>query len=120
MQSKDSKELSVIDLELGVKILGTNLESAKAMIKSLVRILPGDLQDLKAAFNEKNNQKLKTKAHYIKGGASYCGTPRLKLAATELDNSIKEGAEPVVIQKSYQNLCQEIELLIKEYEKLSK
>jgi two-component system aerobic respiration control sensor histidine kinase ArcB len=113
-------KLPVIDLELGAKILGTNLESAKAMIKSLVEMLPGDLQDLKTAFREKDNQKLKNKAHYIKGGASYCGTPRLKLAATELDNSIKEGADPVVIKKSYQDLCQEIELLIKEYEKLSK
>lgn len=113
-------KLPVIDLNLAAKILDTDAESAREMIADLVRMLPRDLQDLKSAFDEKNNQKLKDKAHYIKGGASYCGTLRLKLAAAELEDCIKVGSDSACVKNTYQNLCDEIELLLQEYSKMSK
>lgn len=103
-------ELPVIDLQLGAEILGSDTEAAKNMITQLVKMLPGDLQNLKAAAG--NNKKLQDLAHYIKGGASYCGTPRLQKAAGDLDRAIKNNADATVITKAYEKLCSEIEILL--------
>ena len=108
-------ELPVIDLNLGAQILGRDIQAASKMIDQLVKMLPGDMEKLKIEFTEKNNEKLKETAHYIKGGVSYCGTPRLKIAATKLDSIIKTNPEPAAIQIAYENLCNEVELLLAEY-----
>ena len=53
-----------------------------------------------------------------KGGASYCGTPRLKNAAQELDKAIKVELDPEKIQHAYEQLCNEINAVLSEYQKI--
>ena len=89
------------------------------MVEELVKMLPSDLSNLTQAFKEKDNKKLKAIAHYIKGGTTYCGTPRLTRAATYLDESIKTEANSSIIESAYINLCDEIEVLIEEYSKIT-
>ena len=111
----NKNELPIIDLKLGAEIFNGDVEAAKRMIDALVKLLPEDLQKLKTAFCKRDNTQLKDLAHYIKGGASYCGTPRLKSAASELENIIDAKNSSDKIQLAYENLCQEIELILAEY-----
>lgn len=101
-------ELPVIDLELGAKLLGSNEQVAKTMIKELIAILPENLQALKAAYTEANLKKLADIAHYVHGGSCYCGTPRLKSAAMALEKQAKTAPSVQALQAAYQQLCQEI------------
>ena len=117
MRAKET-ELKVIDLKLGAEILASDTKAAKNMIEKLVQMLPGDLQKLKAAASEGDNQKLQDLAHYIKGGASYCGTPRLQKAAAGLERAIKVNAGSIVIAETYEKLCSEIAILLTEFSRL--
>ncbi len=109
-------ELPVIDLELGAKLLATNQATAREMIGQLVEMLPEDLKKIHSAYLEKDYEALKNLAHYVKGGASFCGTPRLKLAATRLDDIIhKQTSSADDIEKAYHQLCIEINKVISEY-----
>lgn len=108
-------ELPVIDLKLGAEILNADVEAARRMIDALVKLLPEDLRKLKTAFCKRDNAQLKDLAHYIKGGASYCGTPRLKSAAAELEKIMSAQNPSEKIQLAYENLCHEIELILAEY-----
>jgi HPt (histidine-containing phosphotransfer) domain-containing protein len=113
--------LPIIDYNLGAQILGSeDIHNAKLMVAELVKMLPGDLEKLKAAFQQQDQQKLQEVAHYISGGSSFCGTPRLTQAAKELDRSIKANAMPEAITTAYQNVCREIELLLEEFPKTLK
>lgn len=119
-KKKVEDQLPVIDLNLGAQILGSDVQAARNMVEELVKMLPGDLEEVKAAFKTNDRKKLKELAHYIKGGVSYCGTPRLKIAATELDQYIRESIDDAVIEVAYKNLCDEIEALLTEFQKLPK
>ena len=122
IKSKDSKEseLPVIDLVLGAEILGTeDIQKAKMMVQELVKLLPSDLEKVKAAYDAKDNTQLKNITHYIKGGVSFCGTPRLKKAVVELDELCNKTNSPIAIEAAYKNLCYEIEVLLTEYAKLT-
>lgn len=109
------RQLPIIDLNLGAKILSSDTAAAKSMIDELIKMLPGDLERLNSAYREGDNIKLQDLAHYIKGGASYCGTPRLKLAATDLEKVLNKRDAVPVIQNAYEHLCHEIHLLLVEY-----
>lgn len=105
----------VIDLNLGAEILGSNVEAAKKMVSQLVDMLPGDLKKIQAAFSKKDYAALKDLAHYVKGGASFCGTPRLKEAASHLDQMIKTHGNDQDVEAAYHQLCREITAVIDEY-----
>lgn len=107
-------ESPVIDLKLGAEILHGDVEAARKMIDDLVKLLPEDLRKLKTAFYRGDNAQLNDLAHYIKGGASYCGTPRLKSAAAELEKIISASKPSEKIQLAYESLCHEIELILAE------
>jgi HPt (histidine-containing phosphotransfer) domain-containing protein len=120
MHAKEPK-LPIIDFDLGAKTLGNNnIQASKNMVAALVKMLPSDLEKIKTAFQEKDNKKLKAIAHYIKGGTTFCGTPRLTKAATYLDESIKTDADSSVIKEAYTDLCDEINILIEEFRKITK
>lgn len=110
-----NKLIPVIDLDLGAKILGGTAEAAEKMIAELVKILPGDLEKIQAAFSARDYSALKNLAHYVHGGASFCGTPRLKAAASQLDKIIKPESTYQEIEQAYLALCKEITVIITEY-----
>lgn len=108
--------LPVFDLKLGAKIIGKNEETAKKMIKALVQVLPKDLEKIEAAYAERNFAKLQDLVHYTKGGASYCGTPRLKFFASKLHELLATNNEEA-IQQAYEEFCFEIRAVINTYNK---
>lgn len=115
-----ASELPVIDFKLGAKILDSNRQAAQAMVDALAKALPQELEKLNAAFIAGDFKQLKELAHDLKGGAHYCGTPRLQLAVTQLEQTLKIGADSMVIQTAHENLCHEIELLLTEHAKIPK
>lgn len=116
---RKSPDKIIIDLELGAKIFGGSEEKAKEMVKKLVNMLPEDLKKLQEAFLKKDYSKLKYLAHYIKGGTTFCGTPLLTEAATDLDNILKSQKTTQDIQSAYHHLCQEITSVLSEYNKMT-
>jgi|GEM_PF-1774826 len=106
----------VIDLNLGAQILGTTVDNVKKMVAELVKMLPADLKKIEDAFANKNYLQLKYLAHYMKGGASFCGTPRLIEAADQLDKAITFNNDDQDLQAAYERLRQEISAVINEYQ----
>ena len=97
----------VIDLELGAKLLGGKLESAKEMIKMLADSIPADLAELEKAYKTSDWSTVQKKVHKFHGAASYCGTPRLKLACARLENYLTSG-QTNFRDALYDQLLQEI------------
>lgn len=111
-EAQDS-ELPIMDLALGAKLLGgDNVAQAELMIATLVRMLPGDLGKVTAAFKAHDLITLKEMAHYIRGGISFCGTPRLKKAIARLDDSIRTGVDLQTLKAAYDNFCSEVAMLV--------
>ncbi len=104
--------LPVIDLDLGAKILNTDIETAKKMVEELITLLPKNLEDLKNAYKTEDLKKIKDIAHFILGGSCYCGTPRLKAAAMALEKKAKASHSIEMVTPDYENLCLEIKKLI--------
>lgn len=124
-KSKKSAKINefknVIDLKLGAEILGGSEKQAKEVIKKLVDMLPGELEKIQEAFLKEDYSQLKFLVHYIKGGVSFCGTPLLTEAVTELDNVLKSH-NPTMngIELAYNHLCREIKSVISEYNTIFK
>ncbi len=114
------KELSIIDLEWGAKLVDGNIEAAKEMVRELVLMLPADLEKLEVAFVKQDYKKLKDLVHYIKGGVIFCGTPRLKAATLNLEQVIKVKGAEEDIYACYRRFYQEAQTLISEYDKIIK
>lgn len=117
---KSTVELPIIDLALGASILGGDIPAAKRMLEQLVKLLPADLHKLKTLASLQNHKELQDLAHYIKGGASYCGTPRLQKAAADLEEAIINRNNSTVIKINYEKLCAAIEALLKAAANLNK
>ncbi|MBU1629291.1 MAG: Hpt domain-containing protein [Gammaproteobacteria bacterium] len=106
------KQLQVIDLDLGARIVGGDRELAEEMIRLLVQTLPELQTALTNAYQQHNATQLLKAAHKLHGAASYSGTPRLKLAAKQLELIAKENNEEK-LQQAYQTLLTEIEAVQK-------
>jgi FOG: HPt domain len=78
------------------------------MLTMLVDSLPEEIAALQAAYQLKDWEQLKAIAHKLKGGASYCGTLRLKSACTELETYVKSGLTDRITEL-YQQLLAEID-----------
>ncbi len=100
----------IVDIEYAKALLGGNEAVIQEMLTMLVDSLPEEVKALEAAYKQKNWEELRGLAHKLKGGASYCGTLRLKSVCTELDSYIKSGAT-ARIPELYQHLLDEIENL---------
>jgi CheY-like chemotaxis protein len=95
-------EGQVIDLDLGAKIMEADRETAKKMIMLLLESADSDLNLLENAHNQHDWTKIRELAHKLRGGAAYCGTPRLYQAFSYLNDYLKDGqielAEPLYRQ----------------------
>ena len=102
---------SVIDWELGTQLVGGKREIAEEMIALLIECLSEHQKELSEAFKSNDYQRLALATHRLHGAACYCGTPRLKQAAQQLESATKT-KEKEKIQVAYQNLCDEIEAIL--------
>jgi len=94
-QTSTSKVVDkVIDLELGAKLMDGNKTLAQEMITLLAKNLIGDLMELKEAYQKLDWETIQNIAHRLRGGTSYCGTPRLKVACAQLEDHLLSVANP--------------------------
>ena len=80
----------IIDLELGAKLAGNNRKAAEEMLALLIKMLPHDLAQIKLAFTKNQYEELARHVHRLHGALCYCGVPRLKTAAHQLEIAIKQ------------------------------
>jgi two-component system sensor histidine kinase BarA len=108
--------LLIIDLELGKKLACANEENARMLLKMLYDMIPEHEEIILKSYQDKDMETLLFEVHKLHGGVSYCGTPRLKKTASELELALKH-EEPW--ENLYHELVQEIEAFKKEYIKFS-
>lgn len=87
--SPNTLNQKTIDWELGLKLAGGRKELAVEMIAMLVAELPENRQEIAHAYDIKDFKQLQMLVHKLHGGTCYCGVPKLKAAAAELENALK-------------------------------
>lgn len=105
-------EEEIVDFDYAKTLLGDNAHLLTDILSTLVDSLPSEVSKLEAAYQQEDWQSISAIAHKLKGGASYCGTRRLKSACTKIENYIKSGAKSLS-DELYQKLLAEIEALQK-------
>lgn len=85
----NSKDLPVIDWELGKKLAGNDMMLAEEMLFLFAKSLPQELESIKIAKDCENPKELLSLLHRLRGAVSYCGLPRLKAAIIDYENQIK-------------------------------
>ena len=106
-----------IDLNDGANYAGGSIQAAKDILKMLNESLPDEIKKLKQAMHDFNYSEMHRTVHKLYGGLCYCGTPRLRELARQLEQALHE--------KSYDNipdlvvsLCNEADIVLQEIEKL--
>lgn len=90
----------ILDIEEGVKALGSE-DTLCEMLKFLLeQSLPEDLSVLKEAHNSGDWEKTKSLAHKIKGGVVYVGAVRIKMVCQHLERCKTEQRD--VLESLYQ------------------
>lgn len=84
-------EGKLIDIEAAKKVLGEGEEIVVEMLGMLKASLGEELIKLESAYKVADWSTIKAVSHKIKGGCSYCGAMRLKVASARLEDSIKNG-----------------------------
>lgn len=104
----------VIDLELGMQLIGGSERLAKEAITLLVSSFPEELTKLESAYQKSDWDSIDAIVHQLQSGASYCGTPRLKEACIQLNAYLKTGQQELNrTVELYKQLLQEIEAVRK-------
>lgn len=87
-----------IDWELGTKLAGNKREVAEEMLNLLVKNLPTEIQQMKNALQQHNLKLLLQQIHKFHGALCYCGVPRLKTIAAELETHLKQNKTHTIHQ----------------------
>lgn len=109
--SKDKLEKPsgvVVDLKSGAKTCGSDISFVKEMLAIFVTSIPEEIANLEIAHKKNDWKTIEAIAHKLRGGANYCGTPRLQLACTQLENYLR-AANTTHRETLYQQLLQEIQ-----------
>ncbi len=80
----------VIDWKLAIKLAGNKREIAEEMFFLLIKNLPEDVSELKKSYESNDYVELQRRVHKLYGALCYCGAPRLKNAARELEVALKK------------------------------
>lgn len=98
---------SLFDKEEGITHLSDEIVLKNVLQSLLQHDLPKDTDELESAFQHKDWDKIAALSHKIKGGASYCGTVRLKFACQYLETYHKS-EETNLREKLYEQLLKVI------------
>jgi CheY-like chemotaxis protein len=88
---KAVNQTKIIDLEKGAEMFNGNTELAKKMIGTLIADLDTEIDKLDQSYKAKNWDLLEAGVHKLRGGISYCGTPRLQEACARLEDHLHAG-----------------------------
>lgn len=105
-------EEKVVDFAYAKALLNGDEKGVSEMLIMLVDSLPYEVEKLNAAYQEENWAEVQSLVHKLNGGASYCGTLRLKSACNRLDSYILSGAT-TLIPELYKKVLDEITALQK-------
>jgi two-component system, OmpR family, aerobic respiration control sensor histidine kinase ArcB len=100
-------EGKVIDFKLAKELLG-NKKLIYEMLGILVDGFTEELEKLHAAREKEDWPSIQAIAHKLKGGASYCGTTRLKEACLQMEISVKTDKKEL-FANLYQQMLTEID-----------
>ncbi len=81
--------LPVIDWTLCTKLAGGDEAFAAQMLDRIVDDLQTQLPKLKALYVAQDYAALAQAVHRLRGGLAYCGLPRLKASAAQLETALK-------------------------------
>lgn len=107
-----------IDLEMGAEMFNGNTELAKKMIGTLIADLDTEVHKLNQYYKTKQWENFEATVHKLRGGISYCGTPRLKEACAKLEDHLHAGYQDLA-PLLYKQLLKEIEAVKNDYAILS-
>jgi two-component system, OmpR family, aerobic respiration control sensor histidine kinase ArcB len=105
-------EEKIVDFAYAKSLLNGDEKGVSEMLIMLVDSLPHEVEKLNAAYQEENWGDVQALVHKLNGGASYCGTLRLKSACSRLDSYILSGAT-TLIPELYTKVLDEITALQK-------
>ncbi len=116
LNSEKPKTLQCFDSEEALKLAGGNSELAEELFEMLITELPNYESNINLALEKNNIKGLKYHTHKIHGATSYCGVPKLREAASVLENKIDTN-ELDTLQEDTEYLLASIKELI-EYQAL--
>jgi len=108
----------IINWDLAIERAGGKEELAKELLDILIKTLPQHQDELKIAFENNDMDALHAAAHKLHSATCYCGTPRLKNAAKDLEDTSKLNDDRK-IKESYHKLLEEITAVLQAYQNLS-
>lgn len=91
--------LPCYDHDEAVKLAGNNDELAQELFQMLIAELPQYKEKIQLALEENNIKELKHFIHKVNGATSYCGVPKLRQAAMELESLIDHNTLDTVPDK---------------------
>ncbi len=113
----DKAEPPIIDLDDGAKIIHKNHSEAISMLDLLAKSLPKEQSELADAFLRQDWISLQHTVHHLYGSTCFCGVPRLRNAAKNLEIAFsKDNHEKIA--NLYEELMQEILNFLKAYDVL--
>jgi len=86
-----AEELPVFDSEEAVARYDHDLDLLRAIIEVFVQETPAAMDEIASAIDSADSAAAGSKAHALKGGASYIGAKRFQQVAFSLENSGKSG-----------------------------
>ncbi len=104
-------ELLPYDQHEAIKLAGGNKELADELFGMLMTELPQYREKLESALNDDNIKDLKHFIHKVNGATSYCGVPKLRKAAIELESLIDRQTLDAVPDKAREVLVHIDELV---------
>jgi len=103
----------VIDLQLGAQIVGNEPHTAVTLIHMMLNSNHKQLPMLKRAISKRDWTMVRRLVHKLRGGVSYCGTPRLQEVSRCFEDYLTE-KHPISlkkVQQFYDSLLQELALV---------
>jgi len=91
--------LPCYDHEEAIKLAGGNAELAQELFQMLIAELPQYQEKIQTAQENNNIKDLKHFIHKVNGATSYCGVPKLRKAAVELESLIDHNELDTAPQK---------------------
>src|SRR5437016_11327203 len=110
MNTKDNS-IKIIDWGLSLKLVNNKSDLAKELLATLMSDLPQVRTNINQAYQNKDYSSLHQQVHKLHGATCYCGVPRLKDAASALEDKLKKGND-TELESLLKTLNHEIEQLI--------
>ena len=100
----------VIVVSEAMKHTGYALSQAVALIREFVGSLPAEQKSIDLVHAQRDWSQVQKLVHKLKGGALYCGVPRVTKACERLEGYLR-GDERAQAEKLYEQFIREILLL---------